>query len=132
MPPLLIKGFTWVAGFGAKKIALAVGVAVIGGILTWLWNDYQDRGVRIVLLRADAERAAQMHEDALRARDTVEAQLRSDLEALRAVSDRRAEEADTLRLSIDKLKQVERPDDQASCPVHPAIELALDELRLGS
>lgn len=129
MPVLLTRALGWVVGFGAKRLLIGAATAAAAAAAVWLWNDYQYRGLRIAELRREAELADEAHQKALYARDLVEAQLRADLVAQRDVVARRTREASDLRTSITKLEDMERPDDQASCPVHPAIGLALDELR---
>lgn len=125
--------FAWVArkvvAFGLGRAAIVAAGALASAALLWLWNDYQDAKARVVELRGQVEQAVVIQAETVALAQAREAQLRADLAAARATSQRRARETASLQADLDRVRQIQRPDDEKACPVHPAIGFALGRLR---
>jgi hypothetical protein len=123
-----------VKGFGLSKlqlIAIGVGLAALVAVY-FLWNDWLDVRAELATANQTIEKQAEAHKAAIKARDVIEAQLRSDMTTVRAVNQRRDEQEADLQARLRKIDEMRKTDARTSnaCPVvHPAIDFALDGLR---
>lgn len=119
---------SWVLSFGARKLLMSGAIAIGGAVALWLWNDYQDAKAAVVLWERQYNDAQETYATALDEKNRVIAQKEADLVAARQVSKRRAAEATELRDQLAEISTRERPHEDQSCPVHPAINFAIERL----
>lgn len=127
MPALLMGLVTKV---GVKWLVFGLVGAGLLATAAWFIHDYQSRGEQVALLRRDlvsvVDAAGRMEHEAR----LMQKQLQADLVSARKVSTRRAQEARGLRDALAAVHTAEIKDENQGCPVHPAIDAALDGLRL--
>ena len=122
--------WAWIArkavAFGVGRLATWGAAAVASAAVLWLWNDYQDAKARVVTLRTQVESAAEIQRETVRLAAARESQLRADLVAARATSERRGADALTLQRELEEIRKIKAPEHET---IHPAIAYALDRLR---
>ena len=120
-----------VLGLGVFNLVLTIGGVAIVSAIIWLWSDYQNAKAANIRWEREYEIAHQVFQHEITVKDKLLAQKEIDLQTARDLSTQRAIKVGELRERLGEVVLQERPDADKNCPIHPAINYAIERLRPG-
>lgn len=103
--------------------------ASIAGLIGWAVVEFQARGFQIEALENAKQKVEEFYSQKLKTERARVRQAEDDLESARAIAERRQVQNEKLEKQVSKIRQMERPDEDKGCPIHPAIRGSIDQLR---
>lgn len=142
MWPVIVGAVGSVKTFFTSKINIvlvamvAVLVVMIGGAGLYLWSDYQKAKVAVVQYKTSLDSATIAIEslaanDAKNAARIVSQELRheQDLLDMEGRYQQKIKRMETVAEQVATIQNIERPEHEKDCPVHPAIVASFNILR---
>ena len=112
---------------GISRIFTGLGIAAGIGAFVYVWTDYRTQGEHIASLNATIAEERRIYTEAAESYSQRTKQLLNEVETVRKAAKRRTAEGKALQDQINTLKG--ETHDENTCPIHPSIEFAIDELR---